>query len=98
VARGAEGGVGGAEQAGDGAPVISTSRTPQAASKVEEAEFFSDICATAIYRPAVHGDVSARGWVRNIEHAGVSPHGLAEDIAGLLAAHRALKLTDQAPA
>jgi hypothetical protein len=38
------------------------------------------------------GDVSAEAWVRNTEHAGVSSLGLAEDVAGLLAGLRALKL------
>jgi hypothetical protein len=41
------------------------------------------------------GDVSAEAWVRNTEHAGVSPLGLAEDVAGLLAGLRALKLADE---
>jgi len=40
------------------------------------------------------GDVSEEAWVRNVAHAGVSPVGLAEDIAGLLAAISALKLAD----
>lgn len=40
------------------------------------------------------GDVSEEAWVRNVEHAGVSPLGLAEDIAGLLAAISALNLAD----
>jgi hypothetical protein len=40
------------------------------------------------------GDVSEEAWVRNVEHAGVSPLGLAEDISGLLAAQSALRLAD----
>jgi hypothetical protein len=41
------------------------------------------------------GDVAAEAWVRNTEHAGVSPLGLAEDVAGLLAGFRALKLAGE---
>ena len=44
------------------------------------------------------GDVSAEFWVRNTEHAGVSPLGLAEDVGGLLAAQRAIKIADEAAA
>ena len=38
------------------------------------------------------GPASADAWVRNIEHAGVHPLGLAEDIAKLLAGQRARDL------
>jgi hypothetical protein len=41
------------------------------------------------------GDVSAEAWVRNTAHAGVTPLSLAEDVAGLLAGLRALKLADE---
>jgi hypothetical protein len=38
------------------------------------------------------GDISETVWVRNFEGSGASPMMIAENIAGLLAHHRALKL------
>jgi len=47
--------------------------------------------------PTRRGDVSADAWVRNIEHAGVSPLSLAEDIAKLLVAKRTEEMFADGP-
>ena len=44
------------------------------------------------------GEVTEDVWVRNTEHAGVSPLGLAENIAMLIAGRRVLRLAEEAPA
>lgn len=43
----------------------------------------------------VFGDVSETVWIRNIEHGGVHPLGLTENMAMLLACKRVLELADQ---
>lgn len=43
------------------------------------------------------GDISETAWVRNFEGSGASPLIIAENIAGLLAYHRALKLAPRLP-